>query len=181
MTKSSQYRIIFSRWVASVFIAIAIYGFSSIPSLGITSQLSPSHATSENNLIKMQLSENESAHSSIKQLVARQANAWETANVEKLLADFAEDSIFVVPGGVYRGKREIQEAAEGYFTQFTNTKVTIKRVISQENQGAIEWAWSEKNKKTGEQSQAEDAIIFELENGKIKYWREYIDKESQVN
>lgn len=181
MTKSSQYRIVVSRWVTSIFIAIAIYGFSAIPSLGITSQLSPSPANSQNNLVSMQLSENELVDSSIKQFVERQANAWETANIEKLLADFAEDSVFIVPSAVYRGKREIQEAAEGYFIEFTDTKVTIKRIISQGNQGAVEWTWSEKNKKTGEQSQAEDAIIFELENGKIKYWREYIDKESQGN
>ena len=179
MTKSSQYRILLSRWVASVFIAIAIYCFSSIPSLGITAQLSVSHGNSQNNWVKMQSSENEPVDSTIQQIVARQANAWETANVEKLLADFTEDSVFVVPGAVFRGKREIQEAAEGYFTEFTDTEVTIKRVIFQDNQGAVEWTWSERNKKTGEQSQAEDAIIFELENGKLKYWREYIDKEPQ--
>jgi limonene-1,2-epoxide hydrolase len=49
------------------------------------------------------------------------------------------------------------------------------------NEGAVEWLWSEKNRKTGEESQAEDAIVFELEGGKIKYWREYIDKQSQGN
>ena len=38
-----------------------------------------------------------------------------------------------------------------------------------------------KTKKTGETSRAEDAIIFELEDGKIKYWREYIDKQAQEN
>ena len=181
MKNNSQYRVLFSRWVASACIAVVIYSFSCIPSLGITAQLSPSPVNLQNNLVKMQLSENEPVDSSIKQLVERQANAWESANIDKLLADFAEDSVFIVPGSVYRGKREIQEAAKGYFTQFTDTKVTIKRIIIQENQGAIEWAWSEKNKKTGEQSQAEDAIIFELENDTIKYWREYIDKKSQVN
>jgi ketosteroid isomerase-like protein len=36
---------------------------------------------------------------------------------------------------------------------------------------------SEKNKETGEEFHAEDAIIFEFEGGKIKYWQEYIDKE----
>jgi limonene-1,2-epoxide hydrolase len=38
-----------------------------------------------------------------------------------------------------------------------------------------------KTKKRVRTSQAEDAIVFELEGGKIKYWREYIDKQSQGN
>jgi hypothetical protein len=94
MTKSSQYRILLSGWVASFFIAIAIYCFSSIPSLGITAQPSLFHGNSQNNWVKMQSSENEPVDSTIQQIVARQANAWETANVEKLLADFTEDSVF---------------------------------------------------------------------------------------
>jgi limonene-1,2-epoxide hydrolase len=57
----------------------------------------------------------------------------------------------------------------------------IKRILVKGNEGAVEWSWSEKNRKTGEESQAEDAIVFELEGGKIKYWREYIDKQSQGN
>lgn len=40
---------------------------------------------------------------------------------------------------------------------------------------AIEGIWSDKTKKTGNTSTAEDAIIFEREGDPIKYWREYID------
>jgi uncharacterized protein (TIGR02246 family) len=118
---------------------------------------------------------------SIKQLVERQANAWETADSDKILADFAEDSLFVVPGSTFRGKQQIKDSADDYFAEFTNTKVTIKRIIANGNQVAVEWAWSDKNKKTSQTSKAEDAIIFELESGKIKYWREYIDKQPQGN
>ncbi len=50
-------------------------------------------------------------------------------------------------------------------------------MIIEDNQGAVEWDWSDRNKKTGQQSEAEDAIIFELQDdGKIIYWREYIEK-----
>lgn len=118
---------------------------------------------------------------SIKQLVERQANAWETADSDKILADFAEDCWFVVPGSTLRGKQQIQASADNYFAEFTDTKVTIKRIIADGNQVAVEWTWSDKNKKTGKTSKAEDAIIFELEEGKIKYWREYIDKQPQGN
>lgn len=114
----------------------------------------------------------------IRQLVERQAKAWETADSKQIIADFTDDCLFAVPGFRFRGKQEVKEAADSYFAEFTDTKVTIKRIIAKGNEGAIEWVWSEKNKETGEKYQAEDAIIFELEGGKIKYWREYIDKKS---
>jgi uncharacterized protein (TIGR02246 family) len=115
----------------------------------------------------------------IQQLVERQAKAWETADSNKIIADFADDCLFVVPGSLFRGKQEIQEAADSYFAQFIETEITIKRIITKGNEGAIEWTWSEKDKETGKKYQAEDAIIFELESGQIKYWREYIDKDSK--
>lgn len=117
----------------------------------------------------------------IKQLIERQANAWETANPEEIISDFSEDALFIAPGSTLKGKPAIKEAAESYFAKFTDTKIIIKRLIVNGNSGAIEWSWSETRKETGEISQAEDAIIFEIEGEKIKYWREYIDKESQGN
>ena len=123
----------------------------------------------------------EPMNSIIKELVERQANGWETADADKIIGDFAEDSLFIVPGSTLKGKQQIKDSAESYFSEFTDTKVTIKRIIGNGSQGAVEWSWSEKNKKTDETSQAEDAIVFELEGGKIKYWREYIDKQPQGN
>ena len=56
---------------------------------------------------------------------------------------------------------------------------SFKRIIIDDYQGAVEWDWSEGQKKTGQQSEAEDAIIFEVQDdGKISYWREYIEKKS---
>ncbi|HEY9632090.1 MAG TPA: nuclear transport factor 2 family protein [Coleofasciculaceae cyanobacterium] len=115
----------------------------------------------------------------IKQIIERQANAWELGDSEKIIADFGVDCLFVVPGSSFRGKQQIKQTAENYFAEFTDTKVTIKRIIVNGNEGAVEWSWSERHRKTGKESQAEDAIIFELEGGQIKYWREYIDMRSQ--
>ncbi len=114
----------------------------------------------------------------IQQLVQRQGLAWETANSEAIIADFAENGVFIAPGTSLKGKSDIKKAAEDYFKDFTDTKIKITRIISNGNQGALEWTWSDKNKKTGKQSQVDDAIIFQLENGKIIYWREYFDKQS---
>lgn len=117
--------------------------------------------------------------SATKTIVQRQALAWETKDVLGIIEDFAPNGVFKVGNYVFEGKAEIQKAAEDYFQQFTDTKVTIKRIIIQEHQGAVEWDWSDRNIKTGQVSYAEDAIIFELQSdGKIIYWREYIEKKS---
>jgi uncharacterized protein (TIGR02246 family) len=109
-------------------------------------------------------------------LVNRQAKAWENADAQAIAADFAEDAIFIAPGSEFNGKQQVQKAAQDYFKQFTDTQVRIKRIIIDGDRGAVEWAWSDRNRQTDKPSYAEDAIIFELENSKIVYWREYIEK-----
>lgn len=113
----------------------------------------------------------------IEAILKKQALAWEQGDVSSIVEDFDPLATFIAAGYTFQGVEAIQQAAEDYFRQFTDTKVTIKRVIIDGNQGAVEWDWSDRNKKTGQQSEAEDAIIFELQdNGKISYWREYIEK-----
>ncbi len=112
-------------------------------------------------------------------MVKKQALAWEQGDVSSIVEDFAPSATFIAAGHIFQGVEAIQKAAEDYFRQFTDTKVTIKRVILEENQGAVEWDWSDRQRNNGRQSQAEDAIIFELQdNGKIVYWREYIEKKN---
>ena len=113
----------------------------------------------------------------ISAMVKRQAVAWETQDVSSLVADFAPDAVFIAGGFTFEGVDAIQKAAEDYFRQFKDTEVEIKRIIIEDRQGAVEWDWRDRNAKTGKPSAAEDAIIFELnDEGKITYWREYIEK-----
>ena len=113
----------------------------------------------------------------VEAMVKRQAKSWESQDVSTLIGDFDPDAVFVAGGFTFQGIDAIQKAAEDYFSQFQDTKVTIKRIIIDDRQGAVEWDWSDRHKKTGKPSAAEDAIIFELhEDGKIIYWREYIEK-----
>jgi hypothetical protein len=113
----------------------------------------------------------------LKSLVEKQAKAWETQDVISLISDFAPNAIFQAAGLTFAGTEAIQRAAEDYFSAFTDTKVVIKRIVIEDNQGAVEWDWSDRNQKTGKRSAAEDAIIFATQDdGKIVYWREYIEK-----
>ena len=115
----------------------------------------------------------------IESLVERQASAWENQDVESLVSDFAPDAVFKAANFTFNGVDGIKNAAQNYFRDFVDTKVEIKRIIVEGNQGAVEWDWSDRNRKTGKPSAAEDAIIFELnDDGKIVYWREYIEKKN---
>ena len=115
----------------------------------------------------------------IQDMVKKQALAWEQKDVFSIVDDFAPNATFIAGGFTFQGKKAIQKAAEDYFQQFTDIKVTIKRIIIDDYQGAVEWDWSDSNRKTGQISEAEDAIIFELQDdGQISYWREYIEKKS---
>lgn len=121
----------------------------------------------------------ESTNEEIAQMVTRQARAWEEQDVTAIANDFAEDAIFIAAGFRFEGKQRIQQAARDYFNQFHDTSVEIKRIIIGGNEGAVEWNWRDRNRQSGQEGFAEDAIIFEIEDGKIVYWREYIEKKKQ--
>lgn len=113
------------------------------------------------------------------EIVQRQALAWQTGNVSTIVNDFAPNGVFIAGNFTFRGIAEIKKAAEDYFKGFSDTKVEIKRVIIDNLQGAVEWNWRDRNIATNQVSYAEDAIIYQLnKNGKIIYWREYIEKKS---
>ena len=112
----------------------------------------------------------------VEEMVIRQARAWENQNAEAIANDFAEDALFIAAGFRFEGKQGIKKAAKDYFKDFHQTKVEIKRIIIEDNKGAVEWDWRDRNRKTNKEGFAEDAIVFELAEGKIIYWREYIEK-----
>ncbi|MDJ0649672.1 MAG: nuclear transport factor 2 family protein, partial [Xenococcaceae cyanobacterium MO_188.B19] len=112
----------------------------------------------------------------VEAIIHRQASAWENGAVETIVSDFAEDSVFIAAGQKFQGKKAIKAVAEAYFQQFTATKIDIKRIIIEDDSAAVEWDWSDINRSSNLSSFAEDAIIFQLKNDKIVYWREYIEK-----
>ncbi|MEQ8462990.1 MAG: nuclear transport factor 2 family protein [Coleofasciculus sp. E1-EBD-02] len=161
-------------------IALAILSYSTFTGSAVAANLHSCSNLSKGSIIAMLSPDIKPIESTISELIQRQAQAWETADSDKLIADFAEDSVFIVPGSRFRGKQQIKAAAEDYFAQVTETKITVNTIILQGNKGAVEWIWRQRNKETGELSKVEDAIIFELDQGKITYWREYMDNKSKV-
>ncbi len=111
----------------------------------------------------------------VRELIERQAHAWVVENIELALPDFAPDAIFQTPGKRLEGRDQIREIANKYFQGVTNLEVTITRLIFDGQAGAVEWIWKETVRATGLRHMAEDAIVFEIVDGKIVYWREYFD------
>ncbi|CAN5673422.1 SgcJ/EcaC family oxidoreductase [soil metagenome] len=111
----------------------------------------------------------------VRALIDRQARAWERADIDVCVADFAADALFISPGGRWQGQEAIRATVKGFFAGARDVKVEITRVIVDGNQGAVEWTWSEFRLSDGKRHVAEDAIIFELQDNKIVYWREYFD------
>ena len=116
-----------------------------------------------------------SAEFNIRDAIARQAKAWETGQPTQIVADFAEDCLFIVPGKRIRGRAALQQMAADYFANFTQVQIAIQRIVVESNAAVVEWNWHDVNRQTGESSYAEDAIVLTVRAGKIQYWREYID------
>ncbi len=109
-------------------------------------------------------------------LVERQARAWERADIDAIVADFAPDGVLCSPGGRWQGPEEVRAAAAAFFAEATDIRVTVTRALLDGDQGAAEWTWSEVGCHDGRRREADDAIIFVLGgDDKIRYWREYFD------
>jgi uncharacterized protein (TIGR02246 family) len=116
----------------------------------------------------------------IKEMIIRQAQAWEDQDAQAIADDFAENAIFIAGKFKFVGQQQIRKAALDYFREFHLTSVEIKRTIIDGARGAVEWDWRDQNRKTGKSAWAQDAIVFELANGKIVYWREYIETPKEL-
>jgi uncharacterized protein (TIGR02246 family) len=109
-------------------------------------------------------------------LVEHQAQAWEQADFETIVADFASEGELISPGGRWQGAAAIRAAIEAFYEQAGEVKIEVSRVFMAGQQGAVEWTWSETRLADGQRYQVDDAIIFEVnEAGQLVYWREYFD------
>jgi uncharacterized protein (TIGR02246 family) len=110
-----------------------------------------------------------------KDLVQRQADAWQRGDIEAIVADFDEAGALITPGGTWVGPAAIRQAALDFWATVQSLQVEIKRLLVDGDQGAVEWRWTEVRLADGQAHSADDAIIFTLKQGKIVYWREYFD------
>jgi limonene-1,2-epoxide hydrolase len=112
----------------------------------------------------------------IRELVDRQAQAWEKQDFGIAAPDWLPSGELISPGG-HIPAAEMQTAMAGYFKQFRDLRVTVKNVfISTDGaKAAIEWDWDVTRRRDGARAVTHDAIIVDLVGGRIASWREYFD------
>jgi hypothetical protein len=84
-------------------IALAILSYSSFTGSAVAANLHSCSNLSKGGIIAMLSPDTQPIKPAIPELIQRQAQAWETADSDKIIADFAEDSVFIVPGSRFRG------------------------------------------------------------------------------
>jgi len=111
-----------------------------------------------------------------RQLVERQARAWEKQDFALAAGDWLPTAVLLSPEG-NTPATQMPASMKDYFKDFSDLKVTIKNVFASPdgNKVAIEWDWAITRRKDGKRGVSHDAIIVDLRGGKIASWREYYD------
>ena len=121
-------------------------------------------------------------HLKIRQLIARQAQAWEKQDFSIAAGDWLPTAQLVSPGGQMTTS-QLPDAIRDYFKHFRDMHVTVKDVFTSadERRVAIEWDWDVTRKRDGVRQVSHDAIIVELRGDKIASWREYFDLGNSID
>jgi ketosteroid isomerase-like protein len=111
-----------------------------------------------------------------RQLVERQARAWEKQDFALAASDWLPTAVLMSPEGNTPAP-QMAASMKDYFKDFSDLHVTIKNVFASPDgkKLAIEWDWAITRKKDGKRGVSHDAIIVDLQGGKIASWREYYD------
>ncbi len=67
------------------------------------------------------------------------AEALGAANLDEIVADYAEDAVFITPGGVRHGKHSVREAFSQLLAELPEAKWAIKTTIYEGDILFLEW------------------------------------------
>ncbi|HEY8601506.1 MAG TPA: nuclear transport factor 2 family protein [Thermomicrobiales bacterium] len=108
-------------------------------------------------------------------LLNAQARAWETGDLDAIMAHYAPDAVLIAPATRLVGAAAIRASFARALAAYTVDRITLTRVIIDGEDGALEWTWHETRRADGQRNTVDDAIIFTLRADKITHWREYFD------
>jgi limonene-1,2-epoxide hydrolase len=105
--------------------------------------------------------------------------AWSRLDAEELSSFFTEDGVYHnMPSGPVAGRENVKQMIAGFIGPWTETEWDILHLISAGNVVIAERL---------DRTQAGDKSVdlpctgvFEMENGKIKVWRDYFDLSTYV-
>lgn len=121
-------------------------------------------------------------HIKIRQLIDRQAQAWERQDFSIAAADWLPTAELVSPGGRMT-TNQLPAVIKDYFKHYRDVHVTVKHVFTSadESKVAIEWDWDVTRIRDGVRQVSHDAIIVDLRDEKIASWREYFDLGNSID
>ena len=140
---------------------------------------------------------NTSSPQDIRAIVELAKNAWIARDADALAQLFTPNGELIVPGQRWQGQAKIRSEVAKFAQQYTDVKITIHRMIVEDNsrsvrvgeasacaerlcqRAAVEWHYEDTETATGKHNQVDDAIVIEVQNGQISYWREYFDASSK--
>lgn len=102
-------------------------------------------------------------------------NSWSRLDPKELTSYFADDGIYHnIPLEPAKGKKAIEDFIKGFTANYTETRWDILNVVSR---GHIVMAERVDRTKMEDGKSVDLPVVgvFEMENGKIKIWREYFD------
>ena len=111
-------------------------------------------------------------------LIEQAANSWMKGDAKAFAAMFTPDGEFVVPGQRLVGGVAIEKIAAEFNSTHSQVRIKIQRILVDRQHVVVEWQWEDTENSTGKQTRADDAIVIDFMDGKIKRWREYIDTET---
>ncbi len=100
--------------------------------------------------------------------------AWSRLDPEELCSYFSEDGVYHnMPTGPVAGRENVQKMIAGFIAAWTETQWDILHLVSS---GDVVIAERLDRTKAGDKALDLPCTgVFEMENGKIKVWRDYFD------
>ena len=106
--------------------------------------------------------------------------AWSRLNPDELAAYFAEDGCYHnIPTGPVSGRDNVRKMIAGFTANWTETEWELLNIV-----GAGDVVFAERVDRTKFGDRSVDLPcngVFEMENGKIKIWRDYFDLATFTN
>lgn len=115
------------------------------------------------------------------EMIERQGRAWMTNDFALAAPDWSPNGVLTAPGAVvpYDG---IEGAMAAFHADFADLRITVTHAFAAPagRLACLEWLWATTRRADGVSSVTADAIVVELEDGRITAWREYFDTAGSV-
>lgn len=111
----------------------------------------------------------------MRSVIKQARDAWVRQDANTLAGLFTPDGELIVPGSRWQGQTRIREEVNRFAQQSSGVQIDIRRIILAEDSAVVEWHYEDTERATGQRNVADDAIVIDFKDGRIKRWREYFD------